>query len=81
MLTDRYPGFVNHYSTTGVEEDKAELFAIMIVAPDYIGERVQTDSVLRAKSKRMKILLQEFCPDMSDVFWNFIETGNHSDGE
>ena len=28
LLTEKYPGFLNHYSTTAVEEDKAEVLAV-----------------------------------------------------
>ena len=31
LLTTQFPGFLDHYSTTGVEEDKAEVFANLIV--------------------------------------------------
>lgn len=64
VLTDRFPGFLNHYSTTAVEEDKAEVFANMIVNPVYVGDRGKKDVVLRAKVERMRALLVDFCPDM-----------------
>jgi len=69
MLTDRFPGFLNQYSTTGVEEDKAEVFANMIVEPAYVDMRVQTDPVLKAKVARMRELLAAFCPEVNDAFW------------
>jgi len=68
-LTDRYPGFLNHYSTTGVEEDKAELFANLIVDADYVEKRAKTDPVLRAKIERLKRLMILFCPEMDESFW------------
>jgi hypothetical protein len=70
VLTDKYPGFLNHYSTTGVEEDKAEVFAHMIVDHDYVMGRVKEDPVLKAKFERMRELLSTFCPEMNDKFWN-----------
>lgn len=69
VLTTEYPGFLNHYSTTGVEEDKAEVFANLIVDPTYIDDRAAQDRVIRAKVARMKELLAEFCPEMDDRFW------------
>jgi hypothetical protein len=70
VLTDMYPGFLNHYSTTGVEEDKAEIFANLIVDTTYVEGRILTDAVLQTKVKRMKELLVEFCPDMKETFWD-----------
>lgn len=69
ILTDKIPGFLNYYSTTGVEEDKAEVFANLIVAPAYVKNRMKNDAVLRAKVKMMKELLRKFCPDINDAFW------------
>ena len=69
VLTDKFPGFLNHYSTTGVEEDKAEMFANLIVDHGYVGWRIQKDAVLRAKVKMLQELLIKFCPDMNNEFW------------
>lgn len=72
VLTDRYPGFLNHYSTTAVEEDKAEMFANLIVNFEYVQARVSNDRVIQAKALRMKDLLSKFCPEMNDKFWEKI---------
>ncbi len=69
-LTDAVPGFLNHYSTTGVEEDKAEVFANLIVDSAYIEKRIKTDAVLDAKVERMKALMKRFCPDVDELFWD-----------
>jgi hypothetical protein len=69
LLTDAYPGFLNHYATTGVEEDKAEIFANLIVNAAAVNRQAATDRVLAAKLTRMKQLLSEFCPEMDDRFW------------
>lgn len=68
-LTDQYPGFLNHYSTTGVEEDKAEIFANLIVRAPYIQRVVKTDPILTRKVSRMKELLQNFSADLDESFW------------
>ncbi len=67
-LSDRYPGFLNHYSTTGVEEDKAEIFAWMIVEPETMKDR-QSDPTLAAKMERIRHLMQVFSEDADDRFW------------
>ena len=69
MLTDKFPGFLNHYSTTGVEEDKAEIFANLIVEPEVVKKRAETDAVLQSKVAQMRELLAAFCAEMNDDFW------------
>jgi hypothetical protein len=69
VLTDKYPGFLNHYSTTGVEEDKAEIFAKMMVEPAYISEIIKKDKVLAAKTEKMKSLTLAFNTEMDKSFW------------
>lgn len=69
LLTAEYPGFLNHYSTTGVEEDKAELFANLIVEPKYVEEQAAKDPVLRAKVECLKAQLQAFCAEVDPEFW------------
>ena len=41
-LTEKFPGFLNYYATTGVEEDKAEVFANLIVDPAYVAKPRQS---------------------------------------
>ncbi len=69
VLTDKYAGFLNSYSTTGVEEDKAEMFCNLIVNPAYVEKRADSDPVLSAKVARMKRLLHDFCPAIDETFW------------
>jgi hypothetical protein len=69
VFTDKFPGFLNYYSTTGVEEDKAEVFANLIVEPVYVENKIKNDAVLRAKVKLMQKLLRSFCPDVNPAFW------------
>jgi hypothetical protein len=79
-LTDTIPGFLTHYATTGVEEDKAELFAFSITHKDYIATRIQTDITLGAKFTRLKALLVDFCPDAKDLLnvGDDVSTKSHS---
>jgi hypothetical protein len=69
VLTNRFPGFLNHYSTTAVEEDKAEVFANLVVGHATVDDRAKTDPVLSAKVSLMKDVLSAFCPDIDDAFW------------
>jgi hypothetical protein len=70
VLTDQYPGFLNHYSTTGVEEDKAELFANMIVESKHVEDKSKEDPVINTKVHAMKVLLSTFCSQVDDHFWD-----------
>jgi hypothetical protein len=72
-LTDKHPGFLTHYMTTGVEEDKAELFAQLLVRPSHVHARCNVDPVLRAKVARLKTTLADFCPEIDDAFWRKAE--------
>lgn len=67
------PGFLNRYAAAGVEEDKAEVFAHMIVEPKQLAERAKRDKYMRAKVERMKELLTAFSPKVDDAFWAMIE--------
>lgn len=69
VATDQYPGFINHYGTTGVEEDKAEVFAYMVAEASYLDTRIASDTVLRSKVNRMKALMSKFCAQVGPEFW------------
>jgi hypothetical protein len=69
-LTDRTTGFLTHYATTGVEEDKAEVFTYLVVDPEYVEDRARKDPVVKAKAARIKEILRAFCPSMNDAFWD-----------
>ena len=66
------PGFLNRYATAGVEEDKAEVFAHMMVEPNLVAERSRKDKYVYAKLERMTELLAEFTPKMDKTFWETI---------
>ena len=63
------PGFLTKYATTGVEEDKAEVFSYMMISYGVVQKRATTDRVIRAKFSEMKSLTARFSPDMDDAFW------------
>jgi hypothetical protein len=75
------PGFLNRYAMAGVEEDKAEVFAHMIVEPKMIAERVKKDKYMQAKVERMKELLVEFTPSMDKKFWEAVEKAERGDAK
>lgn len=71
-LTDKIPGFLTPYGTSGVEEDKAELFAHMIVDGEFVANRAKVDLVLEKKIEMLKKRLNEFDSSMGDSFWKNI---------
>jgi hypothetical protein len=67
--TNSVPGFVSKYATTSIREDKAEVFATMMVEPTRLQRLCQADPVVRAKVQRMKEMLAELSPDVDQEFW------------
>jgi hypothetical protein len=54
--TNREAGFINRYSTSGIEEDKAEIYAWMLVDTEsnVLEQRARADKRLGAKVKHMR---------------------------
>jgi hypothetical protein len=67
------PGFLNRYAAGGIEEDKAEVFAHLVVEPRMMADRAAKDKYLRAKAERMKELLAQFSPKVNAEFWKRVE--------
>jgi hypothetical protein len=62
-------GFVTPYAASALEEDKAETFAFMMVAPGLVRERCQSDRVLAEKVRAIRRQLSAFSPDIDGAFW------------
>ena len=65
-------GFINHYSTTDLAEDRAEIYQYLIGCPD---EALNNgDIIVRKKAKRIKDFLCDFDKDgignIKNNFWN-----------
>lgn len=73
LLSDQYPGFVNRYGTGNVPDDKADLFAYMMVLHPWVMDRAREDRYLRAKVDVMKARLAQFDPAFNDAFWARID--------
>lgn len=73
VLTDKFPGFLNHYSTTAVEEDKAEVFANLIVDHVMVSKRAASDAIINLKISNLKKSLEESCPEMNSIFWDSVK--------
>jgi len=62
-------GFVTPYAASALEEDKAETFAFMMVAPGLVRERCRTDGVLAEKARAIRRQLSAFSPEIDAAFW------------
>jgi hypothetical protein len=69
---DSLRGVLNRYSTAGVEEDKAEIFAYMITAYQAVERRAANDPVLFAKTETMRDLVARFCSEAGPDFWDLV---------
>ena len=72
-LDSSLKGFLNKYSMSGVEEDKAEIYANLMVRPGEVRRRARKDSVLAKKITAMKRLLYAFSRSMDRNFWIGLE--------
>lgn len=73
QLDDSLVGFLNKYSMSGVEEDKAEIYSNLLVRPATVRARAQGDRFLARKVERMKELLRAFCPELDSAFWKSLD--------
>lgn len=73
LFADDVPGFLTRYARSGVEEDKAEIYSRMIVAPIEVSRHAAADPILARKVARMKTLMRSFEPSIDDGFWERVD--------
>lgn len=75
-LTHPEKGFINLYSMTGVEEDKAEIYASLFIEAESrkINMWIKEDAILGKKVKYMKDFLFNCCQDMNSAYWRDYRT-------
>lgn len=61
QLDDKCKGFLNFYSTTGIEEDKAEVFQYLLSGP--FDAMSNEDEIIRRKLSHMMSFLRKFDPE------------------
>lgn len=66
-LTDEMPGFLTRYAMSAVEEDKAEVFSLLMTRPADVRGRAHADEVVRAKVRRMNEKLARVAPELAPV--------------
>ncbi len=57
-----------------MREDRAEVFAFMMLRSPLLNDACKSDSILQAKVDRMKQLIQGLEPEMNESFWSGAET-------
>ena len=71
-LEKNQKGFINHYSTTALEEDRAEIYQYLISCPDEALNN--NDIIVSKKAKRIQNFLNNFDKEgvgnMKNNFWN-----------
>jgi len=64
-------GFINKFSMSGLEEDKAEIYAALFVADEHrnVAKMAGEDPIISSKVTLMKESLRKWCPEFNDAFW------------
>jgi len=68
-LTTEFPGFLNLYSTGNLPDDKAEVFAYLMVIHSWLEDRAGDDEYLAAKVESIKARLAALDAGFDDAFW------------
>jgi hypothetical protein len=63
------PGFVSDYAMREAREDKAEIYANLILHYNSLMDRAKTDEILQKKCKFIMDLLKQFSPEFNEIFW------------
>lgn len=63
------PGFVSDYAMREAREDKAEIYANLILHYNSLMDRAKTDEILQKKCKFIMDLLKQFSPQFNELFW------------
>jgi hypothetical protein len=56
------PGFVTSYSKVASNEDKAEIFGVLMTDPGFLGRRVAKDSVIANKARLICERVEKLAP-------------------
>jgi hypothetical protein len=72
-FNEKNAGFVSEYATSALEEDKAETFAMRMVAPRELGARAERDPIVRAKSLAIEAQLRKLSSALDDRFFRAVD--------
>ncbi len=71
-LTPDLPGFVTLYATSALEEDKAELFACLMVYPQGVSEISRKDRIVAGKVRLLRAQVEKSIPALGRAFWSTV---------
>lgn len=71
-LTRELPGFVTGYATSAVEEDKAEVFACLMVYPEPTAELARQDPIIARKIALLRAQVERAIPTLGQAFWTTV---------
>lgn len=76
-LTHPHPGFINLYSESGLEEDKAEMWTVVMFGDDWrtVSPWMKKDAILRKKAEYLEKFAKKTCPEMDAKFFTRIRKG------
>ncbi len=79
FLEPEVQGFLTPYSMTAIEEDKAEVFACLMMDTQskIVYRWIKDDPILDAKVRFIKDFMPKFCPEMNEEFWQRIISNQH----
>ncbi len=63
-VTREHPGFLTRYAMSAVEEDKAEVFSLLMTKPELVRERADADAVVGAKVGHLRGKLRRLAPEL-----------------
>jgi len=68
------PGFVNSYAMSGLEEDKAEIWAVLFVTENWntVKPWLDDDEILRKKVEYTERFAKQVCREMGEGYWEAI---------
>jgi len=84
LLDPTLVGFVDRYAQSAVEEDKAELFAALVVCGESTVRRAERDEILASKIRMLRANCLAFCPEIDERFWKqtrLLRRGGDADGQ
>jgi hypothetical protein len=75
LINHPHLGFIDLYAETGLEEDKAEVFATLFIPGEaaQVRQWAQTDPILAAKIDYLEKFIHGVDPEMDGSFWAEIE--------
>jgi hypothetical protein len=73
LRDSKQKGFISEYARASEAEDKAELFACLMMDQKRARVKARDDAILAKKAERLKEIVREFCPKMDDEHWKAID--------